>query len=236
MAKKAKKHNDPFGQAIADYWEKPNHSVIQLFINGKKDPSMVAAYFFRSYAKMKQAEKEALHHCRGSVLDVGAAAGCHSIVLQKRGFAVTALDHSQLACEVMRKRGVARVVHSTIQNYKSKKFDTILVLMNGFGIAGSEDSLPSFIRHLKSLLKPGGQILADSTDISYFRNSQHTEESQQKQYSSDLHFRIKYKEHACELPWTYPNMATIAKASKACKMNMEVLSHVASGGFLVRLV
>ncbi len=236
MANTLIKKNDPFGLAIADYWKKPNQRAIQLFINGKKEPSMLASYFFRSFAKMNKPERVALQLSKGKILDVGAAAGCHSIILYKRGLDVTSLDNSAHACKVMQERGLEKVVHAHIENYNEEKYDTILLLMNGFGIAGLEENLPGFMAHLKSLLKRGGHILGDSTDISYYHQSHKTTSNAHKSdYVGDVNFKIKYKDHETAIPWTYPNIATIEKAAKACNMKMQLITQVASGGFLVRL-
>ncbi|MCD6355548.1 MAG: hypothetical protein J7L95_08360 [Prolixibacteraceae bacterium] len=75
---------------------------------------------------MPQIEKQALHLCRGKVLDVGAAAGCHSVILQKNGLNVTALEKSPFANLVLQKRGIKNVVCKNIFSFANEKFDTIL--------------------------------------------------------------------------------------------------------------
>ena len=47
-----------------------------------------------------------------------------------------------------------------------ERFDTVLVLMNGVGLAGSVGALPSFVEALATALAPGGSIFLDSTDPS----------------------------------------------------------------------
>ena len=46
---------------------------------------------FRTYKSMSGIEKKALDMAKGKTLDVGAASGCHSLELQKRGIDVTAI-------------------------------------------------------------------------------------------------------------------------------------------------
>mgnify|MGYP002088314889 CR=1 FL=1 len=48
------------------------------------------------------------------------------------------------------------------------KYDTLLLLMNGTGIAGKLERLPSLLNRLKELLADGGQILVDSSDLKYY--------------------------------------------------------------------
>ena len=57
---------------------------------------------------------------------------------------------------------------STWQDYFcDRKFDSILLLMNGLGLAGSLQKLPDFLLHLSKYLLSGGSIIADSSDINY---------------------------------------------------------------------
>ena len=46
-------------------------------------------------------------------------------------------------------------------------FDTILMLMNGSGIIGKLGNMPDFFLRMKQLLRPGGCILMDSSDLRY---------------------------------------------------------------------
>ena len=121
---------------------------------------------FRTFNEMPPLEKLALRQARGHVLDVGAGAGCHSLALQDMGIRTTAIDISPLSVATMRQRGVMHVVEQDFWQMTGS-FDTILMLMNGIGIAGSSNRLPAFFAHLATLLAPGGQVLADSTDVRY---------------------------------------------------------------------
>ena len=65
---------------------------------------------FRTYDAMPGIEQKALDLAQGRTLDVGAASGCHSLVLQERGMDVTAIDISSLSVETMLARGVKKVI------------------------------------------------------------------------------------------------------------------------------
>ena len=52
---------------------------------------------FRDYDSMPPLEHHALDLVKGRTLDVGAGAGCHSLVLQERGIDVDAIDISPLS-------------------------------------------------------------------------------------------------------------------------------------------
>ncbi len=125
------------------------------------------SYFFRDFEQMPALEQSALQHCRGSILDIGCGAGSHSLYLQRQGMEVTGLDESPKALEVAAKRGLGRTVCSDILEYKVGNYDTLLLLMNGIGIAGTLQGLEGLLVHLAGLLKPGGQILLDSSDLIY---------------------------------------------------------------------
>ena len=49
----------------------------------------------------------------------------------------------------------------------TERFDTILMLMNGSGIIGKLGNMPDFFLRMKQLLRPGGCILMDSSDLRY---------------------------------------------------------------------
>ena len=137
---------------------------------------------FRSYEEMPEIERKALDMVKGKTLDVGAGAGCHSLVLQERGIDVTAIDISPLSVETMKERGIKKVFEQDFftlevqameqqepsrDRVRGSQFDTILMLMNGIGIVGTLDRMPEFFKQLDRILAPGGQVLCDSSDISY---------------------------------------------------------------------
>jgi hypothetical protein len=94
---------------------------------------------FRSFAGMPELEQKALKLAQGRTLDVGAGAGCHSLILQEKGIDVTAIDISPLSVETMRERGVMKVLQQDFFTLNTQ-FDTILLLMNGIGIVGKAEN------------------------------------------------------------------------------------------------
>ncbi len=159
--------NDPIGKAISDYFYSGNAEMIFVDSNYTEEEEMDPALFFRRVGEMPSVELKALALCSGKIMDVGAGAGCHVLELQDRGFSVTSVEKSELAAGVMRLRGVKEVICDDIFHISSGTYDTILMLMNGSGIAGTLEGLRKLLDHLRGLLAPGGQILMDSSDISY---------------------------------------------------------------------
>jgi SAM-dependent methyltransferase len=158
---------DPLGAALLDHLAGQDHGNIRAKCSVAEDDLIPPAYFFRSYEKMPEIEQLALDECQGKVLDIGAGAGCHSLYLQQKGHAVTALDISPGAVEVMRRRGLKDAHCQSIFDWKKGTYDTLLMLMNGIGLVNNLSGLARFFQHAKKLLKPKGQILLDSTDVLY---------------------------------------------------------------------
>ena len=75
--------NDPFGEAIHDYFEKGKAPDLIVNSNYTEGEEIAASWFFRTEKEMPAVERAALKRCNGKVLDIGAAAGCHSLLLQK---------------------------------------------------------------------------------------------------------------------------------------------------------
>ena len=154
----------PHGLALLDFFRgKASAAVVVHDADG--DTEVVpAGVFFREPEDFSALEEAALDLCRGRVLDVGAGAGCHSLVLQERRLRVCAIDVAPEAVEVMRNRGVKDVRCADVFGFQAEPFDTLLMLMNGIGVVGSLAGLQRFLRDVKGLVKPEGQILLDSYD------------------------------------------------------------------------
>lgn len=158
--------NDPIGAAINAFLITKEESYITVASDLCDDDVIPASHFFRTFETMPTLERLALDQCTGKILDVGAGAGCHSRYLLEKGLSVHAIDISAGAVAHLRACGIT-AEQKTIFDLKDPAYDTILLLMNGIGLAGSMDQLPVYLQQLKKLLSPGGKILCDSTDIAY---------------------------------------------------------------------
>lgn len=209
--------NDPFGAAINDFWEKgkaPGISVDSNYTEGEEIPP---SYFFRTEKEMPEIEKKALRLCKGRVLDIGAAAGCHSLVLQKKGYNVTALEKSGLAASVLKKRGIQKVVCTDIYDFEGQQFDTILLLMNGTGIGETVAGMQNLLLHLKTLLAQNGQILIDSSDIKYlFREDDGSQwvDLANPDYYGEMTYKVRYKDAETTFKWLFVDFETLEKTAK----------------------
>jgi len=159
--------NDPLGQALWDYHFNGFPAIVDVITNIAEDEIISAEYFFRDFEKMPELEQIAVKECFGKTLDVGAGAGSHALYLQSKKIQVTAIDISKKSVEVMKNRGVKDARHEDIYKLKNEKFDTILLIMNGVGVAEKKDNLEKLFNHLKKLLNENGQIILDSSDLIY---------------------------------------------------------------------
>lgn len=215
---------DPIGFAIREFYESGIDRPIEVRINGKKDAPLLPSVFFRSYAKMKGYERLALRYCKGSVLDVGAAAGCHSMILQKRSLDVTALEISPLSCAVLSARGVKRVINESIFDVKGIEYNTILLLMNGLGMAGSEEGTAKLLKHLKRMLAHKGVILGDSTDILYNTMDVDSSFKEKEEYYGKVTFELKYDGvEADPFDWIYLDPALLSELCDKVGLNCQII-------------
>jgi SAM-dependent methyltransferase len=152
--------------AFKDYYNGEKDAVILLYNNFGEPTEELVETYFRDPTKI-ELEKAILDLCRGRILDIGAGAGCHSLVLQEKGYDVHSIDISPGAVELMKQRGLKHVYCRDIWKFRSKSFDTLLLMFNGIGIAGDLKGLAKFLKQLKKLVKPDGQILAGVFNTSF---------------------------------------------------------------------
>ncbi|MHC2990776.1 methyltransferase [Pontibacter sp. HJ8] len=234
-----KLNNDPMGTAMQDYLQGSKEAKIVVESNLTEDDEIPVAYLFRELDEMPELEHLALEQCRGSILDVGAGAGCHSLVLQERGLDVTALDISAGVAEVLTQRGVRQVLQADVFNLDTPDYDTLLLLMNGIGIAGNLEGLARFLEHAKKLLKPGGQLLLESSDILYMFEDEDGSVllDLNAGYYGEVRYNMRYKEQQSgEFDWLFIDPSILQDYAEAHGYTFEHLYEGESGNYLARLV
>jgi SAM-dependent methyltransferase len=230
-------NTDVLGKALWAYC-KGNHDahilVESLEMEAETQP---IAHFFRSFNGMPELEKVALNKCRKKVLDVGAGAGSHALWLQKQNRDVTALDPSPGAIKVMQARGIQKRHQGYVSDLPPKKYDTILLLMNGLGLAGRLDRLPIFLESLKKHLEPGGMILADSSDIvALYEQEDGSLMLPVHSYYGEVTFRYVFENNSSEwFPWLFVDPEQLKKACHTIRCSMEIIYADSNNHFLVRI-
>ncbi len=223
---------DVLGQAVYDYHKGLRESKLWIYNKYGPREEMPKDVYFREEGNMPDLEWLAIERCNGKVLDIGAGAGSHALILQQRGIDVTALDISPLLVSVMDSRTVEKVVHANIFEYNTGGFDTLLLLMNGIGLAGSIEKLKTLLLHFKTLLKPNGQILFDSSDVAYL----YKDHPPSGHYYGEIAYQYAYKKVRSEwFNWLYVDEHTMASLASECGFDMEVLLEDEFGQYLARL-
>lgn len=220
------------GLAIRDYFLGKRNT--KLFVHDEFGPKveMPIAAYFRSYAEMPQLEKAALALAEGKILDVGAGAGSHILALQNLGKTVAGLEISPVACEVMRKRGVRQVINADYFTFSGEKFDTLLLLMNGIGLASTLNGLEKFLNQAKNLLNEGGQIIFDSCDIAYMYEDLLPENP----YYGEARVRYSYGAMTTDwFRWLYADAETMENEARRLGWQMEILEEDDNSQYLARL-
>ncbi|MGV3684811.1 MAG: class I SAM-dependent methyltransferase [Daejeonella sp.] len=224
---------DVFGKALTDYYEFGQSDKLWLHNNYGKPEDMPVEVFFRSGNDIPELEEYALALCRGKILDIGAGVGVHSLILQSKGFDVTALEISGSAAGIMSDRGVKRVINMDIASYTNAAYDTLLLLMNGIGLAGDIEGLNALLPHLKNLLKENGQIVLDSSDIAYLYNARNLP---RKNYYGEISYRYEYQGNKGEwFNWLYIDFNKLSEIAAVHGMLCQLLFEDGMDQYLARL-
>lgn len=228
------------GAAIRDYFRQGKSAQLKVLSSLFDDDEMPVPHLFRSYHEMPPLEQRALNEARGKVLDVGAGAGCHALALQERGFDVTAVDISPLSCETMKERGVVNVECVNIFNQRfQERFDTLLLLMNGTGIAGKLSRLPQLLSRLKQLMNPGAQILIDSSDLRYVYEDEDgvLDVDLDGAYYGEVDYQMTYRNIIGKsFDWLYADSVVLAESCRQCGLKCEILAQGQHYDYLARIV
>ena len=225
--------NDIFGQALADYFN--GNKPAKLWIHNKYGPKeeMPLDVYFRKEEELPDLEAYALRKCYGDVLDIGAGAGSHALILQDLGHKVTALDISGAAVKIMRQRGVSDTVEGDIFNFSGVKYDTLLLMMNGIGLTGTIEQFSLFLQHANQLLNKGGQLLFDSSDVAYLYEGKMPA---QNGYYGEIAYQYVYKGQKTEwFNWLYIDKDQLTATANDMGWQVEILFEDDMDQYLARL-
>lgn len=228
---------DIFGKALLDY-QNGNYTediITSTSISG--EDTLPLPYLFRQFSEMPKLEQKALTLAYGNVLDVGCGSGSHSLYLQGKGYKIKAIDISEGAIKVCKLRGVK---HTEVLNVFNEKdtFDTILLLMNGTGIFQTIENVSTYLVHLKSLLKPLGQILIDSSDIKYMYEDEDGGIwlDSNNNYYGELDYFLSYKGEKEEpMKWLYLDFNTLLAACISVGLKCELALKGKHYNYLARI-
>jgi SAM-dependent methyltransferase len=222
------------------YHQGDETATIVVYDDFERDEVPIS-YFFRSPSDFPDYERAALDLCRGRVLDVGAGSGCHSLALQERGLEVTAIEIAPEMVEILRQRGVRDARVATWMNLEAEPFDTVLMMMNGLGLAETLEGLREFLRQAHRLVRHDGQLLADSTDVRVRMDPEAGRtgalERSDGRYIGDLHFQLEFAgRKAPPFRQLYVDAQTLIRYARDHSWDCEIVCPVdESGHYLARL-
>lgn len=230
---------NPFARALSDF-HSGNHNAAFTIRRDDGFQQQVSAATFFNVAYYPRVEMLAMGECRGSVIDIGSAAGRHSLELLRRGFKVTSLDMLPEMRPIMEDRGLTDVVIDDIMQFEGRRHDTLLMLMNGIGMAGSIEGLERFLRRAHDLVVPGGQILADSIDVSVTKHPQHVAYREKNLASGrpvgQQTFIMDHKsEDSVQFDWLHIDFRSLAQTCDLTGWHAELLDSEDDGHYLCRL-
>jgi SAM-dependent methyltransferase len=230
----------PLGQALLDFWRGDAEAAYTY----ERDDGFVEQHLVRVYFRPPNEffslEQKALDLCNGYVLDVGAGAGSHALILQDRGFRVLANDVAPGAVEVMSARGVREVDCSPITEMLPSAFDTLLLLGRSIGLVEDLEGLQRFLRKSRSLVASSGQVLLTSLDVTCSNDQKlqayHQRNSARGRYPGEIRFRIRYADLESDwIRWLQVDPDTLACCALKEGWICETVGAESDGNYLARL-
>ena len=168
-----------------------------------------------------RAERQAMGHAVGRVLDLGCGAGRVALHLQQLGLDVMGLDVSPLAVRAARRRGVRHVelgtAHSVLPQLAA--FDTVVLLGNNSGIFGTPDALTQGLRRWARHMRPGARVLAGSTSpyggsAPLLDGEWRRDNRRRGQMAGQLRLRVRYRKLVSPwFDWLFLSPAELASLS-----------------------
>lgn len=200
---------DPYSQALNQFYEGKVEEGLLLNTSYGQPEGMPLWYFFRSYEEMPDFEKMALSVCEGKILDVGAGTGCHALILQQFDNDITAIETSEEAVKIMKDSGLKKAELADYFKYHGDTFDTMICLMNGIGFIGKINRLEAFLKKANELLNSEGQIIFDSSDISYLYEG---ENKPTDHYFGEVQFQYEFLGKKGDwFDWVYIDKETLIR-------------------------
>jgi SAM-dependent methyltransferase len=230
---------DPMGAAIYDYFKNGRSARLRVFSSQFEEDEIPVADLFRDFEQMPYLEKVALEMCQGQILDVGAGSGCHSVALGQMGKSATAMDISPLSVEVMRQRGVKALLADFYDDNFAGQYDTLLMLMNGSGIVGRVENFPRFFDRVRRLLRPGGCLLMDSSDLRYLWEDEDGSFAINLagDYYGQLDYQMQYKNVKGDpFDWLYVDFQTLSYYAQQSGFKVELVAEGEHYDYLAKIV
>jgi len=213
------------GFAFKAFWEGDKSACMQVRHEDGEVHQLPVSIYFREENELPPLEAFALSLCRGKVLDVGAGAGAHSHILEKRGISTSAIDIEHESVKIMQERGIQEVICGDfLDTIFNDQYDTLLMLMNGIGISANMEGLKKHLTHAYQITSTNGQLLLDSSELEVGT-------------SISVSYRLGYGEHwGPEYKWLYLSQKDIIENAQMTGWLAQIIYEEDDGSYLARLI
>ena len=232
--------DDVFGVAAKDYFRTNDNSLQITTKSSLGDIDYIPmSYFFRQFEQMNLLEQKALQLCVSPVLDIGCGVGNHLLYLQERQIKAVGIETSEGCVDIALQRGVQEMYCDLWQNLKEEtSYQTILLMMNGLGLAGCLNELFSFLLKLMQQLDEDGFILADSVDLRYLFEKDvdyGSWFSAHQSYYGDLTYTTSYKDLTTSFDWLFVGFEILRDICNSIGLKCEKLLELEDYHYLARI-
>jgi 2-polyprenyl-3-methyl-5-hydroxy-6-metoxy-1,4-benzoquinol methylase len=161
-----KAEEDAAGQLFWTLYKGGRGSEIIERDDGRIFRSSGDTVYLSNYEEWNLHEKVAIEFVNGRVLDIGCGAGRHSLYLQDKGFNVLGIDSSPLAIKVCKLRGLKKAETLSIEevDFKTRVFDTILLMGGNFGLLGDFKKAQRLLKRFNKFTSKDALIIVETTD------------------------------------------------------------------------
>lgn len=230
----------PYGLALRAYHRRQSEAHLVVRRDDGFEVPLPVSHFFRPPSEFSPVELAALERCWGHVLDIGAGSGLHSLALQAEGIAVTAIDISPEAAEVMTQRGVRDVCCGDILDFFGGPFDTLLMLGHGIGIVEDLAGLDRLLAHSRTLVRDSGQLLLHSLDVRQTDDPQnlayHESLRNAGRYIGEIRLQMEYEADVGPYcGWLHVDPQTLREQAEPAGWGCETILTQEGGDYLARL-
>lgn len=196
---------DAYGKLLKDFFDGNHVSEIIERNDGLINLGGGPRVYFSTFDSWNHHVQEAISLAKGRVLDIGCGAGRFALHLQEKMLEVVGIDNSELAINVSKARGLKNAFPVSIDEIDSGlgKFDTILLLGNGFGLLQSFDKGKQILAKLKETTSEDALIIAESINPygSAFNNDLRYFEKNKKKGRMSGQFRIRIRHLDYKTPY-----------------------------------